>query len=119
MGIAPVNVRRVGESHEIVKQTDFGFRVDARTGPGGLLSPDSPCPSGLSHMTLSWVGTPVLAPGRLPFPSPRDLPDTGLKPKSFVSLALAGGFFTTSTTWEASYIHIVTQKGNDLVLFEF
>ena len=23
---------------------------------------DSPCPSGLSHMTLSWVGTPVLAP---------------------------------------------------------
>ena len=31
---------------------------------GGLSSPDSPCPSGLSHMTLSWVGTPMLAPSR-------------------------------------------------------
>ena len=28
----------------------------------------------------------------LPFPSPRDLPNPGLKP---TSLALAGGFFTT------------------------
>ena len=40
--IAPVNVRRVGESYEIVKQTDFGFGVDARAGPGGLSSSDSP-----------------------------------------------------------------------------
>ena len=31
----PVNVRRVGESREIVKQTDFGFGVDAQAGPGG------------------------------------------------------------------------------------
>ena len=61
-GIAPVNVRRVGESREIVKQTDSGFGVAAQADPGGPLSPDSPCPSGLSHMTLSWVGTPVLAP---------------------------------------------------------
>ena len=28
----------------------------------------------------------------LPFPSPEDLPDPGIEPKS---LALAGGFFTT------------------------
>ena len=40
----------------------------------------------------------------VPFPSPGDLPDPGIKPespKSLMSPALAGGFFTTSTTWEA------------------
>ena len=36
----------------------------------------------------------------LPFHSP-DLPDPGIKPTSLVSPALADGFFTTSTTWEA------------------
>ena len=37
----------------------------------------------------------------LPFPTPGDLPDPGIKPTSLASPALAGGFFTTSTTWEA------------------
>ena len=37
-----------------------------------------------------WIG--------LPFPSPGDLPDPGMKPASLVSPALADGFFTTSTT---------------------
>ena len=37
----------------------------------------------------------------LPWPSPGDLPDPGIKPKSLTSLALAGMFFTTSATWEA------------------
>ena len=31
----------------------------------------------------------------LPFPPPGDLPDPGIKPRSPVSLALAGRFFTT------------------------
>ena len=31
----------------------------------------------------------------LPFPPPGDLPDSGIKPASLVSLALAGRFFTT------------------------
>ena len=31
----------------------------------------------------------------LPFPSPGDLPDQGIEPKSPVSLAVAGRFFTT------------------------
>ena len=31
----------------------------------------------------------------LPFPTPGDLPDPGIKPMSLVSPALAGGFFTT------------------------
>ena len=37
----------------------------------------------------------------LPFPSPGDLPNSRIKPVSLMSPALAGGFFTTSTTWEA------------------
>ena len=37
----------------------------------------------------------------LPFPTPGDLPSQGIKPASLVSPALAGRFFTTSTTWEA------------------
>ena len=37
----------------------------------------------------------------LPCPSPGDLPDPGIEPGSHTSPALAGGFFTTSTTWEA------------------
>ena len=34
----------------------------------------------------------------LPCPSPGDLPDTGIKPTSLMSSALADGFFTTSAT---------------------
>ena len=37
----------------------------------------------------------------LPFPPPGDLPNPRIKPTSPVSPALAGGFFTISTTWEA------------------
>ena len=36
----------------------------------------------------------------LPCPSPGDLPDPGIEPASLMSPALAGGFFTTSTTWD-------------------
>jgi len=32
---------------------------------------------------------------RLPFPSPGDLPDSGIKPAALASPALASGFFTT------------------------
>ena len=38
---------------------------------------------------------------QLPCPSPGDLPDPGTELSSLTSSALAGGFFTTSTTWEA------------------
>ena len=37
----------------------------------------------------------------LPCPPPGALPDTGIKPASVTSPALAEGFFTTSATWEA------------------
>ena len=35
-------------------------------------------------------------------PSSRDLPDPGIELVSLMSPALAGGFFTTSTTWHAT-----------------
>ena len=38
----------------------------------------------------------------LPFPSPGDLPNTGIKP---VSLALAGEFFTTQSPGKPLYTH--------------
>ena len=38
----------------------------------------------------------------LPFPPPKDLPDPEMEP---ASPALAGGFFTTSATWEAPKEH--------------
>ena len=47
----------------------------------------------------------------LPCPTPGDLPDPVIKPirtQTFMSLALAGGFFTTELpgkTWTAHYIH--------------
>ena len=37
----------------------------------------------------------------LPFSIPETLPDPGTKPMPFMSPALGGEFFTTSTTWEA------------------
>ena len=43
-----------------------------------------------------WSGLPCLPPG--------DLPDSGIEPASLMSSALAGGFFTTSHTWEAQVL---------------
>ena len=37
----------------------------------------------------------------LPCPPPGDLPDPEIEPLSLMSSALAGGFFTSSATWEA------------------
>ena len=37
----------------------------------------------------------------LPFPTPGNLADPGIKPESPVSCALASGSFTTSAIWEA------------------
>ena len=36
----------------------------------------------------------------VPCPLPRELPNSRMEPTSLVSPALAGGFFTISTTWE-------------------
>ena len=37
----------------------------------------------------------------LPCPPPGDLPNPGIEPASLMSPELAGGFFTSSATWEA------------------
>ena len=47
--------------------------------------------SAVQARVLEWVA----------IPSPGDLPDPGIEPTSLMSPALASGFFTTSTTWEA------------------
>ena len=43
----------------------------------------------------------------LPCPPPGDLPDPEIEPESLVSPALEGGFFITSTTWEAPALRMV------------
>ena len=48
----------------------------------------------------------------LPCPPPEDLPDPGIKPSSLTSPALAGGFFTTSATWEALPSYTSLQRYN-------
>ena len=50
----------------------------------------------------------------LPCPPSGDIPDPGIKPTSLKSPALVVMFFTTSTTWEAIYIHILL-----LILFHY
>ena len=45
----------------------------------------------LQARVLEWVACPP----------PGDLPDQGIEPAPLMSPALAGGFFTTSATWEA------------------
>ena len=47
----------------------------------------------LQAKILEWVA--VLPPG--------DPPNPGIEPRSLMSLALAAGFLTTSTTWEAQF----------------
>ena len=39
------------------------------------------------------------------FPSPGHLPNPGIKPVSLASLALTGGFFTTSAIWDLPCMH--------------
>ena len=53
----------------------------------------------VAHQALLPMGFPRQEYwSELPFPSPGDLPDPGIKPESLASPALAGGFFTTSAT---------------------
>ena len=51
-----------------------------------------------------------------PFPNPGDLPDAGIEPTSLIFPALAGEFFTTSTTREASS-HLLTLNPNKNIYY--
>ena len=46
----------------------------------------------------------------LPCSSLGDLPNPGIKPRSLTSPALAGGFFTTSASWENQVLNYVLCK---------
>ena len=61
------------------------------------VAPQTPLSMGFSREEC-WSG--------LPFPPPGNLPNLGIKPVCLTYPALAGGFFTTSATWEVSYITI-------------
>ena len=51
----------------------------------------------------------------LPCPPPGDLPNPGIEPASLVSPALAGAFFSTSTTWEAPFLFTLVSKLLELI----
>ena len=51
-------------------------------------------------MQVEWSG--------VSFPTPGDFPDPEIKPASVTSLALASRFFTTSATWEATMLCLVS-----------
>ena len=53
----------------------------------------------------------------LPCPPPGNLPNPGMEPMSLASPALAGGFFTTSATWEAHKAIILQFKKTKRVKF--
>ena len=55
-------------------------------------SPGSSVYGILQGRILEWVAIPS---------PPGDLPDSGKESRSFMSPALAGGFFTTNSPWEA------------------
>ena len=72
------------------------------------------CAQSLGHIQLfatPWTVAPevFLSKG---FSSPGDFPDPGIKPKCLMSPVLAGGFFTTSTTWEAQQIYSTVYKSD-------
>ena len=45
-----------------------------------------------------------------------DLPDTGIEPAFLMSPALAGRFFTISTTWEAHLYHGIYENPSYIIL---
>ena len=74
---------------------------------GGLVA--KLCPTLVTSWTVAHQAPPSMGFSKqeywsgLPFPSPGDFPHPGIKHASLMSPALAGGFFTTSATWEAQY----------------
>ena len=70
-----------------------------------LCDPMDHSPPGSSGMGFSrqehWNG--------LLCPPPGDRPNPGIEPKSLMSSALTGRFFTTGTTWEALTVYPITK----------
>ena len=56
----------------------------------------------VAHQAPLSMGFPMQKYWRgFPFPTPGDIPDPEIKPKSLASPALAGGLFTTEAPWKA------------------
>ena len=75
--------------------------------PYGPLTTRLFCP-GDSPGKNTGVGCHALLPN--PGISSQSLPNPGIEPRSLMSPALAGGFFTTSATWEAHSYVLFTKK---------
>ena len=63
------------------------------------------CPTLCDSMDRSPLGASVRGILQVAIPFPGHLPDPEIEPMSPASPALAGGFFTTSATWEA-HLHV-------------
>ena len=71
----------------------------------------SATPWTVAHQTSLSMGFPRQEYWRgLPFPTPGDLPDSGIKPASVSFPALAGGFFTICVIWKAPYLFMKSYK---------
>ena len=75
--------------------------------PMGCSPPGSSVHEILQAIKLEWIA----------MPSSRDVPNPGVKPMSLTSPALAGRFFTTSTTWEAPIEYYSAKKRNKVRSF--
>ena len=62
-----------------------------------------------------WMNLEDVMLSGLPCPPSGGLPGPGIKPTTLTSPALAGGFFTTSATWEAQVKEAHHEKTNTLV----
>ena len=64
----------------------------------------------------------VRIPSGLLCPSSDNLPNLGIEPVSLMPSALAGGFFTTSTTWEAQlsmfHIKIMCSSNEEMLMIK-
>ena len=86
-----------GESHDPEKPGSITLDPERRQSCLTLCNPMGCSPSGSSEHGILQERTVVA----LPCPPPGDLPNPQIKPTSLMYPALAGGFFTTSATWEA------------------
>ena len=77
-----------------------------------LFNCQAPLSMGFSRQEY-WSGLPCHSPG--------DLPHPGIEPGSLMFPILAGGFFTTSTTWEAHWRQrrgsLNNESGNEITVF--
>ena len=76
-----------------------------------LLSPTLCYPVDCSlEGSTCWWDSPGKELEWLPCPPPGNLPDLEIKPSSLTSPVFAGGFFTTSATWEAMLAMVILIK---------